>query len=130
MGDFEIGVNRHRFDFGPADQIIAGVVTDLKIFDLLELRALLDERAVAIVKAQIVIVGRDGPEDVVPHHLGRHIGVIRVDQWKRLARDITDYSSLVFRLRETCAEYFSVASLYGGGQSTRSVGVIFSSTSR
>src|SRR5271155_6247750 len=87
----EIGISRKRLDFGAADEVIAGVVADLEIFDLTRLRTPLLVFGIAVVEAQIVVVRGDGTEDVVPDDLDGDIGIVGVDQRKRLTSDKADY---------------------------------------
>src|ERR1700691_1482903 len=55
-GGLEIGIGRKRLDFGAADEIVAGIVTDLEILDLAGLRAFMRVLRIAVVEPQIVVV--------------------------------------------------------------------------
>ena len=96
-GGLEIRIGRQRLDFGAADQVITGVVTDLEILDLAGLRALLLVLGIAVVEAQIVVIRGDRAEHVVPDDLDRDVGIIGVDQRERLTGDEADDRSLVPR---------------------------------
>src|ERR1700690_340825 len=68
-GGLEIRIGWQRLDLGASDQIVTRIVADLEVFDLLRLRSALGESGVAIVEAQIIVVGGDGTEHVVPDNL-------------------------------------------------------------
>src|SRR5580704_17905751 len=78
-GSLEIGIGRERLDFGAADEVVTGVVSDLEILDLAGLRALLLVLGIAVVESQIVVIRSDRAEDVVPNDLDRDVGIIGVD---------------------------------------------------
>ncbi len=96
-GFLEIGIDRHRIDFGATDLVVAGVVPDLDVGDFAEGRVLAPVHAVAIEPAQIVLVAGDRPERDVPHDLGAGIGIVRIDDWERLAGHVTNEAAMVRR---------------------------------
>src|SRR5882757_6107960 len=55
-GRLEVGIGRERLDFSASDEIVAGVVTDLEVFDLTSLRTSLLVLGIAIVVAAVVVV--------------------------------------------------------------------------
>src|SRR3984893_5120539 len=69
----EIGIGRERLDFGAANEVVTGVMTDLEILDLAGLRALLLVLGIAVVESQIVVIRSDRAEDVVPNDLDRDV---------------------------------------------------------
>src|SRR5262249_56205963 len=85
---FEVRVDRNRLDLGATDEAVARVMTYLKIVDLRRLRVLARVLSIAIVETQIVVVGEQRPEHVVPGYLGRDVRVVHVDQRERLACDV------------------------------------------
>src|SRR5580700_6674280 len=84
-GSLEIGIGRERLDFGAADEVVTGVVSDLEILDLAGLGALLLVLGIAVVESQVVVIRSDRAEDVVPDDLDGDVGVVGVDQWERLS---------------------------------------------
>jgi len=63
--------------------------------------------------ANVGIVGVLRPEAEIPHHLGRDLRIVGVEQGK--GRPATQLDNSPRSLRFTCAECFSVAALWGGG---------------
>src|SRR5712675_1975747 len=98
-GRLEVGIGRKRFDFGASDEIVTGIVTDLEVLDLAGLRTFLLILGIAVIEAEIVVVGGDWAEHVVPYNLHCDIGIVGVDQRERLTGDEADDRALV--LRET-----------------------------
>src|SRR5882757_2399534 len=98
-GRLEVGIGRKRLDFSASDEIVTGIVTDLEVLDLAGLRTFLLILGIAVVVAEIVVVGGDRTEHVVPNDLDRDFGIVSVDQWERLSGDEADDRALV--LRET-----------------------------
>src|SRR5208337_2658066 len=96
-GGLEIRIRRQRLHFGTADQIVAGVMSDLEILDLAGLRALLLVLGIAVVESQIVVIRGDRAEDVVPDDLDGDVGVVGVDQRERLTGDKADHGPFVLR---------------------------------
>jgi hypothetical protein len=124
IGLFEIRIDRQRIDLGTSDEVVAGIVADLEILDLPFLRTVPLVRAVAIIETQVVVVGRDRTEDIVSDDLVGNVGVVGIDQRKWLPRNVTDDAAMV-GAEAHLAGVFSVASRYGGGQSIRSLGIMF-----
>ena len=89
---------------------------------LLRARILLSH--LAFEKAQIIIVSRDRLEVLIPHDLGRDVGIIGIEQRERLPAT-KPIKSRWSGARRTWPEYFSVASWYGGGHMTRLGATIF-----
>ena len=85
-------------------------MADLEILDLAGLRAFLLVLGITVVEAQIVVVGSDRAEYVVPDDLDGDVGIVGVNQREGLAGDEAD-DGLWSCERRTCEEYFSVASL-------------------
>ena len=96
-GRLEIRIGRQRLDLGAADQVVTGVVTNLEVLDLAGLRTLLLVLGVAVIEAQIVVVGGDRAEHVVPDDLDGDVGIVGVDQRERLTGDKADDRALVLR---------------------------------
>src|SRR5208283_3495390 len=117
-----VGVRRQRLDLGPADLVVGAVMSDELIVDFFvgvaKLLVDLDTAEIAGVE----VVGPHRPEVHIPHYLGR--GSLSSMRGNGCPATYPTIVSL-FGARRTCAEYFSVASLYGGGQSIRPVGMIF-----
>ncbi len=59
------------------------------------LRAGILPRHLAFEEAQIEVVGRDRPEVLVPHDLGRDIGIIGIEERKRLPGDVAQQVAMV-----------------------------------
>src|SRR5579862_7601788 len=53
VGLLEVGIDRNRLDFGPADQIVTGIVPDLVIRDFKERLLVTSVNRIAIVISQI-----------------------------------------------------------------------------
>src|SRR5580704_13939343 len=94
-GLLEVGIDRQRLYFGAAHQIVARVVADLDIVDDLLLFTRIDVLDLAIEKTQIVIVGADRAEHVVPHDLVGDLRVVGVDQREGLTRDVANQRAMV-----------------------------------
>src|SRR5271163_5143839 len=62
VGLLEVGIDRSRFDLDAADQVITGVVADLVVLDHVVGLVASAVHALAIVKAQVVVVGEQRPE--------------------------------------------------------------------
>src|SRR5208283_4420561 len=93
----EVGIDRQRFDFGASDFVVAGIVTDLDVSDLEERLVAAPVLAVAIEPAQIVVVRRYWPEDLVPDHLLGRLRIVSGDHRERLTRDVANQAAMVGR---------------------------------
>jgi hypothetical protein len=102
MRRLEIGIDRHRLDFGPSDFVVAGVVANLDVIDYAMRPAELGVLLVAIEEAQIVIVGRDWTEYVVPHQLVGDERIVRIEQGERLPRNVADQAAMVIAEPDLC----------------------------
>src|SRR3984957_17586331 len=80
IGLLEVRIGRQRLHFGSADEIVAGVVPELSIRDFEERLVVAAVNRVAVEVSQIVIVGLNRPENVVPNDLGRDVRIVCVDQ--------------------------------------------------
>src|SRR5208282_654597 len=58
----EVRIHRQRLDLGSSDEVVSGVMTDLDVIDHALVLARTNVLALAIVKAQIVVIARDWPE--------------------------------------------------------------------
>ncbi len=96
-GGFEVGIDRHRIHFGPSDFVVAGIVPDLDVGDFTEGCVLAPVDAVTIEPSEIVLVAGDGAERHVPHHLGPGIGIVHIDERKRLTRDVAKQAAVIGR---------------------------------
>ena len=91
----EVRIDRHWLDFGPSEEVVPGVMTDLDVVDDVLFLAGTNVLALAIVEAQIVVVSADRTEHVVPHDFRRYIRVVRIDQRKCLAGDVADHAAMI-----------------------------------
>src|SRR5579871_4982424 len=55
----------------------------------------LDVLALAVIEAQIVVITGDWPKDVVPYDFVRDVGIISIDERKRLAGDVANHGAMV-----------------------------------
>jgi len=94
-GHLKVRVNRHRLDLGAADQVVAHVVTNLEVFDLLGLCSMGLIFGIAVVKAQIVVIRVERLVHQVPHDFHAGIRIVRIDQWKRLAGYVSDQAAMI-----------------------------------
>src|SRR5271168_4584469 len=72
-GLLEVRIDRQRLYFSAAHQIVTRVVADLDVVDDLLIMTRIYVFDLAIVKAQVVVVGADRAEHVVPHDLLRDL---------------------------------------------------------
>src|SRR5580704_7557213 len=70
VGMLEVRIDRQRLDFGTADQVVAGVVAELSVCDFEERLVVSAVNGVAVKVSQIVVVGLNRPEHVVPNDFG------------------------------------------------------------
>ncbi len=70
-----------------------------KLGEVLEfLRAArIELRHLAFEEAQVGVIGGNRPEVRVPHDLGRDVWIVRIEQRKRLPRDIAEHAAMVRR---------------------------------
>src|ERR1019366_5265220 len=54
----EIRIDRHRLDFGPSEEVVSGVMTDLDVVDDVLVLARTNVLALAIEEAQVVVITR------------------------------------------------------------------------
>src|SRR5581483_7297017 len=91
----EILVDGDRIDLGASDLVVAGIVSDI---DLIEDAIGGVEAATNVLArkiAQVVVVGLQGPEHVVPDNLARNVGIVGIEKGKRLTGDIVDNGAAV-----------------------------------
>src|SRR5208282_6462508 len=93
----KVRIDRQWLDLGSADQGVAGVVADLHVVDRLVGLLITAVFARAVVKAQIVVVGTDRPEGVVPDNLLGGVWVVHVHERERLAGDVPGNAPMVGR---------------------------------
>ena len=81
-----VGIGRNRRHFDPADVVVEREVPD---------RVEAQRRAGGVLveagnlgKAHIDIVAVERPKAEIPHHLGRHLRIVRVEQRKRQPGDV------------------------------------------
>src|SRR5208282_1290306 len=87
----------NRLDFGPADEVITGVVSELVVVDFRKGPVDAGVNRVAIEISQVVVVIADRAPQGVPDDLGRNVGIVRIDQRERLAGDISDDAAMILR---------------------------------
>ena len=68
---------------------------DLEVLELHRLLRTALVGAVAVVVAQIVVVAGDRFEHVVPHDLGRDLGIVGIDQRERLTGHIAHHGPMI-----------------------------------
>src|SRR5229473_4130199 len=97
MGDLEVGIDRHRIDFGPSNQIVTGVMAELEVLYLAALWTLGLILGVAVEEAEIIVVRSNRTEHVVPDDLHTDVVVVGVDQGEGLTGDVDEQAAMVLR---------------------------------
>src|SRR5208283_4794516 len=69
VGRLEVGIGGQRLDFGPADEVVTGIVAELAVQDFKERLVVAGVNRVAVEISQIVVVRLNRAEYVVPHDL-------------------------------------------------------------
>ena len=95
-GSLEIRVGRHRLDLGASDIGVARQMPGLGHQHQLLLRAGILPRYLAFEIAQIEVVGRDRLEVLVPHDLGRDVGIVGIEDGERLPGDVAEQVAMVW----------------------------------
>src|SRR6202167_2997291 len=79
VGNLEIGVGGKRLDFGPADQVVTGVVAQLTVRDFKERLVVTGVNGVAVEISEVVVIRLNRAEYVVPHDFGWTIRMFGAD---------------------------------------------------
>src|SRR5271163_1270039 len=95
VGLLEVRIDRRRLNLDAADQVITGVVAYLIILDHVVGLVASAVYAFAVIKAQVVVVGQERAEDVVPHDLVGDLRIVGVDERKRLAGNVANEAAIV-----------------------------------
>ena len=95
VGSLEIRIGRQRFDLGASDVGVARQMAELGHLHQLLLRAGILLRHLAFEVAQIEVVGRDRLEVLVPHDLGRDVGIVGIEYRERLPGDVAEQVAMV-----------------------------------
>src|SRR6266851_840498 len=95
MSHLKVGIDRHRIYFGASNQIVTGVVAELEVLYLAALWTLGFILGVAVEEAEIIVVGGDRTEHVVPDDLHTDVVVVGVDQREGLTGDISEQAPMV-----------------------------------
>src|ERR1700736_6075342 len=96
MSRLEVGIERHWLDLGPSDEAVSGIVADLKVGGLEGLLlARLAINAFAVEETEVIVIGENRAERVVPHDLGRDVRVVQIEHRERKSCDIADDTATV-----------------------------------
>ena len=82
-------------------------------------------RHLAFEKAQIVIVARDWLEVLVPHDLGRDVGIVGIEQRERLSGDVAKQVAMVRREAHLARNIFRSHPGTAAATSTRLLATMF-----
>src|SRR5260370_31458889 len=95
MSYLKVGIDGQRLDFGSSNQLVTSVVAKLEVLYLAALWTLGLILSIAIEEAEIIVVGGDRTEHVVPDDLHADVVVVGVDQGERLTGDIAEQAPMV-----------------------------------